>query len=142
MSGSPQQLAPSGPQRIVRMGLRFDLSPSIDKKIGRVEHPSVVSEDWVDAVIQGPFCLNCHHTLANRGAYEGAFNHFKTACQVCNWVWERNPDKTKTRYPLIQIKLMIYKSLDAEMRRTSEIQPDEVVAKPGSLQSDAPAAMS
>lgn len=81
-------------------------------------------------------------TLANSYWERGSeVLSFRTKCRACNWVWEQNPDKDTTSYGLTSFKLLIYKSLDAEKRKTSEIRPDEAAAKPDSLVSEVPAAI-
>ena len=113
------------PSRIERQGYVFYLDEEIHSYLGYVS-PDRVGPATVDQVIQGPFCLKCVNLLSNEARQQFAVDIGNKVVMV----WEHCPTCEPTEWAqqkvigsVLDVKINLYRRLDAEMRLDREIKP-------------------
>lgn len=106
----------AGPKTIERLGVRFDLVDSIVSYLGKTD-PIHVDNLVIDNLLQGPFCRKCRHTLSYWNKRMSSYV-VQESCPSCELPWQQ---PTGCNIYSLKWKEQIYRSLDAEFRRTGKL---------------------
>lgn len=109
-----------GTETILRRGVRVVLADYAWKELG-MQDPSVVTDQYIDQCVRGPFCRHCLRSLVFIN--EKQEKQVRVQCQYCLLTWQADP--LSSTIPLRQFKRSLYEALATEFRRTGAVEPSE-----------------